>query len=183
VVGTLPQARSDLSVAVVGGQVVVLGGFDGRTSPASVLATGDGATFRVVTALPVPVRYAGVVTVGSTVYVLGGESQGTPTTDIQAVDLAAGTAQVVGHLPVSLSHESVFELGGSIYLAGGRSAGTTVATIWRFTPGTDELVQEGTLPAPVADAPAGVVGSTAYLFGGEMPARSSAIVAVTPAPA
>jgi hypothetical protein len=58
-----------------------------------------------------------------------------------------------------------------------------VAAIWRFTPETGGLVQEGTLPAPVADAPAGVVGSTAFLFGGEVPARSSAIVAVTPVPA
>jgi hypothetical protein len=87
----------------------------------------------------------------------------------------------VGQLPVPLSHESVFDLRGSIYLAGGRSAGATIATIWRFSPGDNQLVQEGSLPAAVADAPAAVVGTAAYLVGGETPARSSTIIAVTPA--
>jgi len=180
-IGSLPEGRSDLAVISTGSGVVILGGFDGRTSPASVLSTTDGVTFQVVAQLPLPVRYPGIVASGSTVYVLGGEYQGTPTTDIQAIDLTAGTARIVGHLPVTLSHQSVFTLGGSIYLAGGRSAGTTVATVWRFDPATEQVVQEGTLPAAVADAPAAVVGSTAYLFGGETPARSSHIVAVTPA--
>jgi Galactose oxidase, central domain len=182
-IGSLPVARSDLAAIATGSGVVVLGGFDGHTSPASVLSTADGVTFQVVAQLPLPVRYPGIVASGSKVYVIGGESQGTPTTDIQAVDVAAGTASIVGHLPVSLSHQSVFTLGGSIYLAGGRSAGTTVATIWRFDPATNQVMQEGTLPVAMADAPAAVVGATAYLFGGEAPARSSSIVAVTPAPA
>jgi Kelch motif len=184
VVGSLPQARSDLSSVVVGSEAIVLGGYTGTSLPTSVLATSDGITFRVVAQLPVPVRYAGVAAVGNTVYVIGGEAAGVAKSDIQAIDLNSGTASVVGRLPATLTQETAFSLGNSIYLAGGRSAGTTTDAIWRFTPGSGssapQLVQEGTLPEPVADAPIAVVGQTAYLFGGETPSRSSAIVSITP---
>jgi hypothetical protein len=182
VVGSLPQARSDLASVVVGSEAIVLGGYTGTSLPTSVLATSDGSTFRVVAQLPVPVRYAGVAAVGHVVYVIGGEAGGVPKTEIQAVDLTAGTASVVGRLPAPLTQEMAFTLGGSIYLAGGHSAGTTTKAIWRFTPGggssPPQLVQEGTLPEPVADASVAVVGQTAYLFGGETPSRSSAIVSI-----
>jgi hypothetical protein len=106
-----------------------------------------------------------------------------PKTEIQAIDLTAGTASVVGRLPAPLTQETAFTLGGSVYLAGGKVAGTTTSAIYRFTPGSSppQVVQEGTLPEPVADAPIAVLGQTAYLFGGETPSRSSAIVSITPA--
>jgi hypothetical protein len=179
VIGSLPEARSDLAVASTGALAVIVGGFDGHASPASVLTTTDGKNFAVVGQLPVPVRYPGIVASGNTIYVIGGELAGTPTAAIQAVDLATGTARVVGQLPVPLSHQSAFSLGGSIYLAGGRTSGRPVATIWRFSPGNGQVVAAGTLPVAVADAPVAVVGATAYLFGGETPARSSSIVAIS----
>jgi N-acetylneuraminic acid mutarotase len=181
IVGSLPQARSDLAVAVAGSQAIVVGGYTGTSTPAAVLATNDGTNFQVVAQLPVPVRYPGIVAVGRTVYVIGGQVGGVATNDIQAIDLTAGTAKVVGHLPSSLTEETVFTLGGTIYLAGGKLAGVTTNTIWKFAPDTLQVTQEGTLPGPVADAPAAVIGNTAYLFGGETPSRSSTIVAVTPA--
>ena len=52
VVGQMPQARSDLVAVAVAGTAYVLGGFDGTSSIASVLATTDGSTFRTVAQLP-----------------------------------------------------------------------------------------------------------------------------------
>jgi N-acetylneuraminic acid mutarotase len=168
---------------MVGSEAIVLGGYTGTSLPTSVLATSDGSAFRTVAELPVPVRYAGVAAIGNVVYVIGGEAAGVPKTEIQAIDLTAGTASVVGRLPAPLTQETAFTLGGSVYLAGGKVAGTTTSAIYRFTPGSSppQVVQEGTLPEPVADAPIAVLGQTAYLFGGETPSRSSAIVSITPA--
>ena len=120
VIGKLPQPRSDLAVATIGGRTYVLGGYDGKSDQADVLVTTDGVSYKVVTQLPTPVRYAGVAAVGTTIYLVGGEHNGAQVSQIQAVDVAAGTAKVVSNLPVALSHESVFVLGGTMFLAGGR---------------------------------------------------------------
>src|SRR3984893_16339082 len=123
VIGKLPQPRSDLAVATIGDRTYVLGGYDGKSDQTDVLVTTDGVSYKVVTQLPTPVRYAGVAAVGTTIYLVGGEHNGAQVSQIQAVDVAAGTAKVVSNLPVALSHESVFVLGGTMFMAGGRSRG------------------------------------------------------------
>src|SRR5256714_2246428 len=123
VIGKLPQPRSDLAVATIGDRTYVLGGYDGKSDQADVLVTTDGVTYKVVTQLPTPVRYAGVAAVGTTIYLVGGEHNGGQVSQIQAVDVATGTAKVVSNLPVPLSHESAFILDGPMFMAGGRSRG------------------------------------------------------------
>jgi len=181
VVGHLPQPRSDLVAASIGGRSYVLGGFDGKTETPDVLMTTDGVSFHVVTRLPTPVRYAGVGVVGSTIYLVGGEHQGAQTSQIQAVDVAAGTARVVSNLPVPLSHESVFVLGGAMFFAGGRSGTTTRTQVDVLDPGTGALTRAGLLPRPTADAALGQIGDDVYLFGGESPAPLASIIHVSAA--
>src|SRR5437879_2913531 len=51
VIGKLPQPRSDLAVATIGGRTYVLGGYDGKSDQADVLVTTDGVSYKVVTQL------------------------------------------------------------------------------------------------------------------------------------
>ncbi|MFI5040236.1 MAG: hypothetical protein ACHQNA_00050 [Acidimicrobiales bacterium] len=180
VVGHLPRPRSDVVAANVDGHAYVLAGFDGTTGQADVLRTDDGVTFTVVARLPVPVRYPGIVTVGSVIYLLGGVVGGRSVDDIQAVDVAAGSARVVAHLPTPVSDAMAFTLRGSVFLAGGLTGGTPRAAIERVDLATGTETPAGALPAPVADAGVGQVGDTAYLIGGEGPGRLSSILAVSP---
>lgn len=176
VIGHLPQARSDLVAATVAGRIFLMGGYDGKTDQPDVLMTTDGVSYRVVTQLPTPVRYAGVAVVGTTIYVIGGEHNGAQTAQIQAIDAAAGTARVVANLPVPLSQESAFVLGGTIFIAGGRSAGTVRNQVDVVDPTSGGLTRAGLLPRAAAVMALGQLGNDVYLFGGEGPAPMTSIV-------
>ena len=187
VIGHLPHARSDVVAASVAGHAYVLGGFDGAGPSADVLETDDGITFHVAATLPVPVRYPAIAVVGSTIYLLGGQSvsgpagNGAPVTDIQAVDLATGSATLVGRLPGALTEASAFAVRGAIFVAGGVRGGIVQRGVFRLDTATGALTPVATLPEPRADAAVAQIGDTTYLVGGEGPGRLSSVVALTPA--
>jgi len=182
VVAHLPQARSDIAAAVVGGRGYVVGGFDGAKPTADVLVTDDGSTFHVAATLPVAVRYPAIAVLGSKIYVIGGQSvsgpagNGPPVGDVQAVDVSNGSATVVSQLPGALTEASAFVLQGAVFVAGGVRGGIVQRTVFRLDPATGALTPVATLPEPRADAAVASVGATAYLIGGESPARLSSIV-------
>ncbi|HWW54697.1 MAG TPA: hypothetical protein VNY84_13050, partial [Acidimicrobiales bacterium] len=161
------------------GHTYVMGGFDGTHTAADVLQTDDGTSFRVVTQLPVPVRYPGIAVSGSTIYLFGGQVGSGQTADIQAIDVASGTARIVGTLPQALSEATAWTQQGQVFLAGGRVGSTIVRTIWRFDPAGGQAVAVASLPRPTADAPVAVIGTDAFLFGGEGPSRLNGIVRVS----
>ena len=76
ILGSLPRPRADGDAVTIGGTAYVVGGYDGPSLDPAVLATADGATFRTVTDLSVPVRYPAVAALGGLIYVFGGESLG-----------------------------------------------------------------------------------------------------------
>ncbi|MGF7237316.1 MAG: hypothetical protein ACQSGP_20480 [Frankia sp.] len=186
VVGVLPQARSDLEAAQVDGRVFLLGGYDGITTQAGVLATTDGRSFTEVGRLVRPVRYGAAVTVGPAgarqVLLFGGQRGGVPTDAVQRLDPATGAVTVVARLPRPLSDAVAFSLGGSVWVAGGRVAGTTSDEILRYDLATGRTVVAGRLPYPVADAAVVVVGNAAYLIGGEAAAELDTVTVLRPLP-
>lgn len=179
VVGHLPQARSDLEAVALGGKIYLLGGYDGKTDQADVLSTVDGVHFQFLARLPTPVRYAGLAVVGSTIYLVGGEHNGSQTTQIQAIDTVNATAKVVANMQVPLSHECVFTLGGAVFVAGGRSGATTRNQVDSLDPTTGALTRAGLLPQSVADATLGQIGPDVYLFGGESPTPLKSIIHIS----
>ncbi len=180
VVGHLPQSRSDLVATLAGGRCVVVGGYDGVTTQASVLASGDGRSFSVVGRLPVPVRYPAVVTAGHAVWVLGGERDGSMVDAVQRLDLATGRVRVVGRLPLALGHAAAFWMDGRILLAGGRTSSTSMtAGLWWVDPSTGAVTRAGQLPYAVSDAGAYAAGDTAYLLGGETPSLTGRVLRLT----
>ncbi len=179
VVGHLPQPRSDLVAATVGGATYVLAGYTGSTSLAAALRTTDGTTFTQVATLPVPVRYPAVAASGGRIYLFGGEHAGSVTDAVQEVDPAAGSARVVGRLPVPLAHAAAaVRSDGTVVLAGGRSGGSVRDQVLVYDPATGRTTQAGRLPYPVADAGVAVVSGTLWLVGGETPGRVATAIRV-----
>ena len=181
VAGHLPQTRSDLSAFSVDGRVLVLGGYDAVTpAVASVLASRDGVSWKVIGALPVPVRYAAGVVQGGTIWLFGGERSGVQQGAVQRIDPATGQASVVAHLPRPLGHASAVALGSRILLMGGRTGSTsTTSQMWWFDPATRRFTRAGKLPVPLTDASVGVVGGVGYVVGGESPGVTDRVLAVS----
>jgi N-acetylneuraminic acid mutarotase len=166
--GNLPTARSDLAAAVAGSEAVIVGGYDGTSPANAVLATSDGAHFRVVGMLRSPVRYAAVAVMGSYLYVFGGEWAGQLSTAIQRVDLGTGGVDVVGQLPVGLGHAAALVLNDQIWLVGGLESEGPSDAVFRFDAQSGSVARAGTLPKPVSDAGIAVLDGTGYLVGGEV---------------
>jgi N-acetylneuraminic acid mutarotase len=178
VVGHLPEPRSDGVAVTVSGRIYIVGGFNGRVVLHDVLATTDGATFLVIAHLPVAVRYPAVAVEGTTIYLIGGQTANGPTTTIQSVNVADGTAKVVAQLPQALVEATAFALGNQLFVAGGRNGSVYRGEVDRLDITTGALTPVATLPGPVADAGSATVGSTIYLAGGESPARLDQILAI-----
>ena len=174
-VGQLPQVRSDLAAAALGGRTYVVGGYDGTDMTAAILATSDGGSFSVVGELPVPVRYPAVAAAAGSIWVIGGQlgtaessSVGGQTDAIQRFDPATGRTVVVGHLPDQMAHATALDLGGLLLVLGGRVGTTASDRIWAIDTRTGAVRSAGVLPGAVSDAGAAVVGGTGWLVGGEL---------------
>ena len=177
--GQLPSTRSDLSVTTTTRGVLVIGGYDGLSSPREVLRTADGRSFSTFTSLHQGVRYAAVVRAGNSVWVFGGEEQGRELRTTQVIDLAARTVRLGPRLPTPLGHGAVTLVGSRILLMGGRTAPHRVtAKMWWFDPRRGRYSSAGMLPYAVADA--GVLDAVdgAYLLGGESPDFTDRVIRV-----
>lgn len=188
-VATLPQRRSDLSAATIGGTTYIVGGYDGSVMTPAILATTDGVSFSLVAQLAVPVRYAAVAGLGRTLWVVGGVTStsegGTADTDaVQKVDLATGRVAVTARLPQPMGHATAVVLDGQIFVLAGRSGTVPSAAIFRLDPASGALVPAGQLPRALSDAGSVVVGGVGYLVGGETTgpgAPLATVVALRPA--
>ena len=178
--GTLPQPRSDLNAVSIGNTLYVIGGYTGSVEVPDVLATTDGVHFRVVGKLPVTVRYAAVVAVGTVIWVIGGDHHFAPTNAVQRIDTVTGRITLVGHLAHALGHSSAWQAAdGSVLVAGGTLTNTTrTDAIARFDRTSLSLTRVARLPRPTSDMGVAVLGAVAYLFGGETGSRITTIVTV-----
>ncbi len=170
VIGQLPSARADAEAITLGHTIYIVGGYSGSAMDAEVLATTNGRAFHEVAKLPVPVRYPAIASLGSKIYVFGGETLTGKVIDaIQAIDPTHHRAVVLSKLPQPLGGAVAANLGGTIYLAGGAtaSAGRSSA-IDAFQPATGHLLAAGVLRTPVAYAGAAVTNGHLWIVGGEM---------------
>ena len=183
VIGRLPGGLADLTAAVVGNQMLLLGGFNGAHGLDTILSSTDGMSFRLLGHLAQAVRYPGVAVAGGDVYVFGGllaggEYTGTFSTAIQRIDPTSGTTSVVGHLPIPLAHAKAVVLGAQMLVLGGSTSGGSSAAIFRFDPATGQVAKMGALPEPDTDGAVAVVGDTAYLLGGISRSPIATIIAI-----
>ncbi len=170
---SLPQARADAASVAIGKTAFIVGGYDGPSMDAEVLATNDGIRFSGVVALPVPVRYPAVAALDKKIYVFGGEgSNGLPVRTVQVIDPSTRQARVVGELPIPISGASAANVGGIIYLAGGEStsgsaAPQPIANVYAFQATDATFLRAGSLPVAVTNGGAAVLGTRLWIVGGE----------------
>jgi N-acetylneuraminic acid mutarotase len=178
-VGRLPTTRSDLSVAVVGGRSVVVGGYDGTSVPRSILAQ-RGHELRPRGQLEHGVRYAATTVVGQAIFVFGGEVDHRELGDVQRVDARTGLTRVVARLPRPLGHAVAVYAGGRVLLMGGRTGlNRQTSAMWWFDPNTHRFTPAGDLPVPMSDSAAVALGRRIWLLGGESPHVTDRVVVVT----
>jgi len=184
--GSLPEPRSDSAAVTVtdstGTTAYVVGGYNGATYLSDVLATTDGAHFRTVATLKVPVRYPALAAIGGMLYAFGGQiaSPGATvaaTDVIQRIDPASHTVTVVATLPEAMYGAAAFTIGGAVYVAGGQvPGGNTLTEIDAFVPSTDRVLHAGLLPQAEAFGGYTTVGTgtsaVGYIVGGEVAHQS-----------
>jgi outer membrane protein assembly factor BamB len=178
--GRLSEPLSDLGAVVVDGRAYLVGGYTGARYATAVLRM-NGARMSVVARLPRGLRYAGVASIGNTIYVAGGLTQSGETAAIEAVDLSTGNVRRIGALPQPLAHAPLVAAGGELYLIGGRTAaGAASAKILRIDPANGATGAVGRLPQALADAAAVTVGSRVIVLGGAGAAPTNAVYSFTP---
>lgn len=176
VIGRLPTPRSDATAVTLGGRLFVVGGYDGKASAPTVLATSNGRSFAAVADLPIPVRYPAVAVLGKLIYVIGGQATsgshaGHATDTVQVIDPARGSVKVIAHLVHPLTAACAVTVAGDIYLLGGRHSAALSATasgaVDRLDPRSGQLQRVALLPVPTSNAAAVVLDHQIWLVGGE----------------
>ncbi len=168
VTGQLPQQRADLASATApDGSIYLAGGYDGTNLLPQVLRTTDGTDFSTVANLPVPVRYPALAIDSGRLWVIGGESGGVDTDDIQTIDLKTHTATIAGHLPEPIAHAGAAVVGGKLLVIGGRSGADALDTVLAIDTNNQTVTQAATLPLPTSDMGIAQLGDTTYILGGE----------------
>jgi hypothetical protein len=158
----LPTARSEVSVAAVGGTIYVVGGYAAAgPSPRALDSTGrvdvdeplvqayDTATARWSNRAPLPrgLNHVGVAALGGKLYAFGGferQNRGA-VADANVYDPATDRWTPLPPLPSARGSIAVAALGGTLHLVGGRDA-HSVGTHDVFDPATNRYTSAAPLP-------------------------------------
>ncbi|MDQ6602698.1 MAG: CPBP family glutamic-type intramembrane protease [Chloroflexota bacterium] len=125
--------------------------------------------------LPAPRKNMGVVAVGSTLYVVGGDDANGPTSSVLAYDTALRDQPVAGRvpqwatkgpLPEPRANLAVAVLDGKIYAVGGERDGVPVAAAAVYDPATDTWGALPPLPEGRTDLAAAGANGKLYVLGG-----------------
>lgn len=179
--GSLPDVTHDAAGAVIGGADVVFGGGT-AVSISTVQAWRSGSGGQVIGQLPEPRSDLSAVTIGGTVYLLGGYDGAVWSSSVLAT--TTGTSfRVAARLCVPVRYAAAAASGGRIIVAGGHGTAGYVRTIQEVDPATGRCSVIGSLPVPLAHAAALVLGGRVYVAGGRTAAgtASDKIWAVNPA--
>ncbi len=164
----------------------VIGGFNNGTETdqiarATVAADGTLGPWQAVATLPYGLSHHASVTVGSKVYVLGGESQnGVPRADVLSAvlgnDGSIGAWNTEPPLPYAVETHATFVHDGSIYIAGGIDGDmNSRATIVRAPLGSD-----GAIGGWFVDTASALPHARSHVH--QMPIRGAFIYSVAGAP-
>lgn len=168
--GELPEALAYGASATVDGVVYFSGGTDGDNPQSGVFSYDPAAgAWMNLPALPVPRTRHAMVPVGSGLYVIGGETEGIPLNNTEAIIPGVDDAWLqLAPMPTTRFGLAAAEISGLIYTFGGQTNGDVVLNL------VERLdTESGAWDAMVPPMPRARVGHTAhvhdgliYLFGG-----------------
>lgn len=165
--GTLASPVHDAASAVVGDRFLLFGG--GRTIAERVVQSAGTLDGRgqpaLVGELPRPRADAVAVSVGESVYIVGGWTGAAPDAAVLAT-IDGVSFRTVAALRLGVRYPAVATLGGLIYAVGGDSAAGPTDAIQIVDPTSGASRLAARLPYPLAGATALVVGGHLLVAGG-----------------
>jgi hypothetical protein len=162
--GTLLQATHDAAGATLGTRLLVMGG--GTTAPAGTTQIESGTRVVQGGALAGPRADAGAVTIGRSVYLVGGYDGSTLNREV-VVTTDGHAYRNVAALPVPVRYPALAAVGSSIYVFGGQLAnGHPTGAVQVVDTQARTVRVVGHLPKPLDGASAGLLNGTIYLAGG-----------------
>ena len=158
------------SATVATVQAYTLHGQDSARTPATAVTTGQ---------MPAPRSDATAVTLGATIYLVGGYDGAQADAAVLATT-DGRTFTTIADLPVPVRYPAAAALGGRIFVFGGqaitgRRAGKPLDTIQVVDPARHTTAIIGHLPEPLAGAAAMTVGNEIFVAGGESTATQRLI--------
>lgn len=187
----LPTARGGLAVATLQGELVAVGGYDGRENPAAVEVYDPAIDqWSAVAPLPTPRDHLAAVTIGEVLYAIGGRVQLNYRENLATVEAYhAESNQWVSKagLPTSRSGIAAGVVNGWIYVFGGESGKGTFHQNERYGPRFDHW--QTMSPMPTSRHGLGVAAVDGYIYvltGGPRPGGSYSRlneIFIPPAPA
>jgi len=127
-----------------------------------------------VARLPAGLRYAGVASLGGSLYAVGGVTPAGPSAAILQIDPVHHSVTRIGSLPAPVAHAPLVAARGYLWLVGG----DTAREIVRIDPRSGASIVAVRLPAPLANAAAVVLRSgRVIIVGGD---GSNAVSAFDP---
>jgi glycosyltransferase involved in cell wall biosynthesis/N-acetylneuraminic acid mutarotase len=164
----MPEERTEVTVAALGGRIYVVGGFGGRGG----LLEYDPATdqWRERAKPPFSVHHAGAATVGGRLYVVGGYNMSwEPMDKTFAYDPARDQWREMSPMPTARGALAVALVDGRIHAVGGGGAGRRNTGAHEvYDPGTDRWSSAPPLPTPRDHHAAEVVDGRLYAIGGRI---------------
>ncbi len=163
--GSLARPTHDAAGATLGAGALLIGGGAAVPIATTEHITGGGSA-AAGPALAQARADATSVTVGHTVYVIGGYDGSSMDREVLATS-DGRNYRAVAALAVPVRYAAAAALDGRIYVFGGMtSGGRPVGVVQLVTPGSRRARVIGRLPSPLAGAAAAVLGGTVYLAGG-----------------
>jgi hypothetical protein len=151
-IGSLPQALSDLAAVSLGTVAYVVGGWNGTDTNHAIYAAQPNGTASQVGTIPLGVRYPALAALGGRVIVAGGETAaGTPTADAWSFDPGTRKTTPLPSLPIPTDHTAGAVLNGRVYVIGGLRNGVFTDAILSWAPGERRWRSAGHLPAAISD--------------------------------
>ena len=130
-------------------------------------ATGAiGAEWVPLASMLTAVRSPGAATDGDNVYIAGGWGTGGRVSDLQILDLTAGTWSSGGSIAVATDWPSLVWVNDELHLLGGRSASGFETQHWIYDDGLASWSSTTPTPIPIAGTAYGSDGTSIYLFAG-----------------
>ncbi len=174
---SLPTARGGLAVTTLRGNIVAVGGYDGRRNPAAVEVYDPGLDqWAAAAPLPTPRDHLAAVTIGDVLYAIGGRvrlnyRENLSTVEAYDADLAQWVS--MADMPTPRSGIAADVVDGWIYVFGGESGAGTFPHNERYSPRLNRW--QAMAPMPTARHGLGAVamdGRVYVLSGGPQPGGS-----------
>jgi N-acetylneuraminic acid mutarotase len=164
---SLPATRLDASCASVGERIYLIGGHDGASVTAGVLAW-DPASNAWTPRTPMPTARRGLAcaTLGGKIYAVGGFDGSVNLDAVEVYDPETDTWQVEAPMSTLRGYPVAAAVLGNLYVAGGHDGTSVLASAESFDPATGAWSTESPMGTGRQYARAEAVGGVLAVFGG-----------------